>query len=290
MPPPAPPVLRGCGWRCGLVSPLLNLPECRATAFLPRWVWRCGAPILTDPHAGRTQQMKARRVGKMDVHFPALPNRTGGSPASGFPVGGRLMDWRRHSIQAARKNRPSRAVVANPLTPAGPSTVRSSNPSQPGVPAHSDAHPSGTIRIRAKEMDLRPQHHVPAVNFQLLSTRGCRPDAVTFSDWPFRVGQVRDPPPEPGSGTGILPVRWRRQTRAGLTPNGRLTGQAGRLSHYGVGAAVRGFKARTSGWENSHPAVQARSQAHERRFAIGLEFLFSEPPEASKHHPTRKAG
>ena len=44
------------------------------------------------------------------------------------------------------------------------------------------------------------------------------------------------PPPEPGSGTGILPVRWRRQTRAGLTPNGRLTGQAGRLSHYGVGA------------------------------------------------------
>jgi|GEM_PF-5286694 len=64
----------------------------------------------------------------------------------------------------------------------------------------------------------------------------------------------RPPPPEPGSGTGILPVRWRRQTRAGLTPNGRLTGQAGRLSHYGVGAAVRGFKARTSGWENSHPA------------------------------------
>jgi|GEM_PF-4816111 len=63
------------------------------------------------------------------------------------------------------------------------------------------------------------------------------------------------PPPEPGSGTGILPVRWHRQTRAGLTPNGRLTRQAGRLSHYGVGAAVRRFKARTVGWENSHPAL-----------------------------------
>ena len=30
------------------------------------------------------------------------------------------------------------------------------------------------------------------VHFQLLSTRGYRPDAVTFSYWPFSVGQVRD--------------------------------------------------------------------------------------------------
>jgi len=30
------------------------------------------------------------------------------------------------------------------------------------------------------------------VHFQLLSTRGCRPDAVTFSYWPYSVGQVRD--------------------------------------------------------------------------------------------------
>jgi hypothetical protein len=30
------------------------------------------------------------------------------------------------------------------------------------------------------------------VHFQLLSTRGYRPDAVTFSCWPFSVGQVRD--------------------------------------------------------------------------------------------------
>jgi hypothetical protein len=30
------------------------------------------------------------------------------------------------------------------------------------------------------------------VHFQLLSTRGYRPDAVTFSYWPYSVGQVRD--------------------------------------------------------------------------------------------------
>ena len=30
------------------------------------------------------------------------------------------------------------------------------------------------------------------VHFQLLSTRGCSPDAVTFSYWPYSVGQVRD--------------------------------------------------------------------------------------------------
>ena len=30
------------------------------------------------------------------------------------------------------------------------------------------------------------------VHFQLLSTRGCSPDAVTFSCWPYSVGQVRD--------------------------------------------------------------------------------------------------
>ena len=33
------------------------------------------------------------------------------------------------------------------------------------------------------------------VRFQLLSTRGCRPDAVTFSYWPCSVGQVRDSHP-----------------------------------------------------------------------------------------------
>ena len=95
-------------------------------------------------------------------HSPALPNRTGGSPASGFPVGGPAMDWLRHSTQGGRKSRTSRVAVAGPLTPTGRSTVRFPVPPQPGVPARSDAQPCGTIRTLVGEAGARPQHHVPA--------------------------------------------------------------------------------------------------------------------------------
>jgi len=44
------------------------------------------------------------------------------------------------------------------------------------------------------------------VHFQLLSTRGCRPDAVTFSYWPYSVGQVRDSHP-------AVPVRSQAHER-----------------------------------------------------------------------------
>ena len=57
------------------------------------------------------------RVGGVVVHSPALPNRTGGSPASGFPVNGLSLDWLRHSTRGARRHRTSRAVVAHPPTP-----------------------------------------------------------------------------------------------------------------------------------------------------------------------------
>ena len=52
------------------------------------------------------------------------------------------------------------------------------------------------------------------VHFQLLSTRGYRPDAVTFSYWPYSVGQVRDFHP-------AVPVRSQAHERrrlAGETP------------------------------------------------------------------------
>ena len=52
------------------------------------------------------------------------------------------------------------------------------------------------------------------VHFQLLSTRGYRPDAVTFSYWPYNVGQVRDFHP-------AVPVRSQAHERrrlAGETP------------------------------------------------------------------------
>jgi hypothetical protein len=44
------------------------------------------------------------------------------------------------------------------------------------------------------------------VHFQLLSTRGYRPDAVTFSYWPYSVGQVRDSHP-------AVPVRSQAHER-----------------------------------------------------------------------------
>jgi hypothetical protein len=49
------------------------------------------------------------------------------------------------------------------------------------------------------------------VHFQLLSTRGYRPDAVTFSYWPFSVGQVRDFHP-------AVPVRSQAHERGHSCP------------------------------------------------------------------------
>ena len=227
-------------------------------------------------------------VGGGGYPAPSHPNRTGGSPASGFPVSGLPMDWLRHSTQGVRKSRTSRAVVAHPLTPTGRSTVRFPAQPQPGCPARSGAQPCGTTRTLVREVGSGPQHHFPTslrstvvtrfcattdaltpagpfsaasrgslihvtgtsdhsisnhlrfstsrvhslsagssilfglrldarrlartadrieftlpaclggrryglvVRFPLLSTRGSRPDAVTFRYWPFSVGQVRD--------------------------------------------------------------------------------------------------
>ena len=230
-------------------------------------------------------------VGGGSYPAPSHPNRTGGSPASGFPVRGRSMDWLRLSTQGVQKSRTSRAVVANPLTPTGRSTVKFPAQPQPGFPARSGAQPCGTTRTLLREIGSRPRHHFPtslgstvvtrfpattdaltptgpfvaasrgslihvtrtsdpsssnhrrfsasrvhslsagssisfglrldarrlaktadrieftvsaclgglcyglAVCFPWLSTRGSRPDAITFSYWPYSVGQVRDSHP-----------------------------------------------------------------------------------------------
>jgi len=69
-----------------------------------------------------------------------------------------------------------------------------------------------------------------AVRFPLLSTRGYRPDAVTFSYWPFSVGQVRDSHP-------AVPVRsqahGRPRSAGGRSRRGRLRDEhsRGRLCH-----------------------------------------------------------
>ena len=49
------------------------------------------------------------------------------------------------------------------------------------------------------------------VHFQLLSTRGYRPGAVTFNYWPFSVGQVRDFHP-------AVQMRFQAHVAAGILP------------------------------------------------------------------------
>ena len=221
------------------------------------------------------------------MRSPALPNRTGGSPASGFPVGssrwagsgcgsgmfvrnlpaaqsfetrspshGRptaskqtrtkwfrprrrdqpcgttsaLARWLRSGCQHCLPTPLGSMVVTHffattgALTPADPFVIacRGSLIHVTGTSHHSvsnhlrfstrrDPLPqrwphyfvraSPCARRLARTAD-RIEFTLPAhssgpcyglvVHFQLLSTRGYRPDAVTFSYWPFSVGQVRD--------------------------------------------------------------------------------------------------
>ena len=67
------------------------------------------------------------------------------------------------------------------------------------------AHPDGTC-------------YGLGVHFQLLSTRGYGPDAVTFSYWPYSVGQVRDFHP-------AVPVRSQAHERGLYSPQQRANRQ-----------------------------------------------------------------
>jgi hypothetical protein len=72
------------------------------------------------------------------------------------------------------------------------------------------------------------------VHFQLLSTRGCRPDAVTFSYWPFSVSQVRDSHP-------AVPVRSQAHDRkpSRLAPALTVSGRPGSSSTLACSCALR---------------------------------------------------
>ena len=59
------------------------------------------------------------------------------------------------------------------------------------------------------DLCLEARRYGLVVHFQLLSTRGYRPDAVTFSYWPYSVGQVRDSHP-------AVPVRSQAHERGRL--------------------------------------------------------------------------
>lgn len=220
------------------------------------------------------------------VHSPALPNRTGGSPASGFPVRG--PDGLAQALVAGRAeatHQPRKPLGSAHLFPGGPLATDSLSPGDSS--SHRRAQPCGTTSALVRWVQPAGNHHVPTslgstvvtrffattdaltpagpflaarrgslihvtrtsghsvsnhlrcstrrvplpqrwplyfvraspftsrlastadrieftdlcvsrhgyglvVRFPLLSTRGYGPDAVTFSYWPFSVGQVRD--------------------------------------------------------------------------------------------------
>ena len=235
----------------------------------------------------------AGKPGRMRVggvkHSPALPNRTGRSPASGFPVRGpdglaqALVTGRSEATHQPRKPPGSAHLFpGGPLAPAKlapddssshrraqpcgttsallswvqpdgdhhvptslgstvvtrfPATTDALTPAGPFLAAHrgslihvtrtSGHSVSNHLRCSTRRVPL-PQRWPPyfvraspfssrlastadrieftrlclsrhcyglVVRFPLLSTRGYRPDAVTFSYWPFSVGQVRDSHP-----------------------------------------------------------------------------------------------
>ena len=55
--------------------------------------------------------------------------------------------------------------------------------------------PSSTAELSSLPAPSGAAHYGLVVHFQLLSTRGYSPGAVTFSYWPYSVGQVRDSHP-----------------------------------------------------------------------------------------------
>jgi len=249
------------------------------------------------------------------------------------------MDWLRHSTPGLQRNRTSRAGLRPAHLILRRSTVRSAFHSKPGSPVHPGAQPCGTTRTLAGCNGNGSQHHVPVplrstiitrffattrtltptgllatgrgslihvtqtsehsisnhlrlstrrvplpqrwphyfvrasplrsqarqnrrpnrvhsvrgpglryglfVHFQLLSTRGYGPGAVTFSYWPYSVGQVRDSHP-------AVQVRSQAHER-GLQSAGVLVSEGG----FGIFAGAFGRCSRSCGI-NPAPLPRAR--------------------------------
>lgn len=159
----------------------------------------------------------AMRVGAVEVHCPALPNRTGGCPASGFPVGGALSGLAQARDSGRSQASPQPRVGRQPADPGGAGhdqVQRSISAQCSGAFGRTAFRHYPNLRERDGP---RPRHDVSAVHFPLLSTQGCRPDAVSFECWPSSVGQVRD-------FHAAAPVRSQAHERGIYSAAGRLDG------------------------------------------------------------------
>jgi hypothetical protein len=211
------------------------------------------------------------------------------------------MDWLRLSTQGFRKSRPSRAGSRPAHRGHRRPTVRSTSKSRPGVPVQPSAPPRGTTRPRVRWASHGFPHHAPvplgstvvtrfgATTRTLTPTgpfatgRGSRIHVTWTSEPsvsnPLRFSTRRVPLPQRGPHYVVRASPWRSQARQNRRPNrvhcvrgpGRRYGLFVHFEllptrGYGPGAVTFRYWPYSVGQvRDSHPAVQMRSQAHERR-------------------------
>ena len=122
--------------------------------------------------AASTLQLCWDNVGRERLYAVALhPNRTGGSPASSFPVRGRhAMNRLRPATQGFRKSCASRAGLRL-AHPHGRFTLGRRRVVRLGVPMHQHAQPCGTMLTLAGEQSFTHPDHVPSPLRSTIITR-----------------------------------------------------------------------------------------------------------------------
>ena len=211
-----------------------------------------------------------------------------------------LMDWLRHATQGTGRVAPAAQAYRPAHLFHRRSTVKSALNPKPGFPAHPGAKPCGTTRTLLRWSLHGSQHHVPAPLRSTVVTRFFAPTRALTPVGPFaadrgsliHVTRTSDHSVSNhlrfSSRRVPLPQRWRHyfvrasplrsQARQNRRPNrvhsvlrkGRCYGL---IVHFQL-LSTRGYRPGAvtfSYWpfsvgqvRDSHPAIQVRSQAHER--------------------------
>ena len=216
------------------------------------------------------------------------------------------MDWLRHSTQGFQKRRTSRVGLRPAHLFSRRSTVRSARNLKPGLPAHPGAQPCGTTRTLLRCSSHDAQHHVPVplrsavVTRFLATTRTLTPTgpfatsrgSLIYVTWTaehslsnhLRCSTRRVPLPQRWPHYFVRAAPLRAQARQNRRPH-RVHSVRGPGRRYGLFVhfqllPTRGYRPGAVTfryWPYSvgqvrdfHPAVQMRSQAHERRSVTGF--------------------
>ena len=211
-----------------------------------------------------------------------------------------LMDWLRLATQGFRKSRTSRAGSRPAHRVHRRSTVRAASNPKPGSPVHPGAQPCGTTQTLLGWNPNNSQHHVPVPLRSTVVTRFHATTRTLTPTGPFATGRGslihvtrtsdhsvsnhlrfsarRDPLPQRRQHYFVRASPFRSQARQNRRPNrvhlvpnrGPCYGlivhfQLLPTRGYGPGAVTfRCWPYSVGQVRDSHPAVQVRSQAHER--------------------------